>query len=114
MTIPRTQFAPGDSVSGRVDVTESGHARKLEVSLHCCDRTADYQGISWSATAAPLATGELTAPSSHSFSIQVPADAPSTFDAGAGASIWWEVDARCDVLGSDVHATQQIQVERRG
>jgi hypothetical protein len=109
LTLASGQFSPGDQVAGRVDVTESGRVRKLEVLLRCHDSTPSYKGISWSTASSPLATGSVAAPASYSFSVALPADAPPTFSNG-GASIWWDVDARCDVVGSDVHVAHQIEV----
>ncbi len=109
LTLASAQFSPGDQVAGRVDVTESGRVRTLEVLLRCHDSTLSYKGISFSTASSPLATGSLAAPASYSFSVALPADAPPTFSSG-GASIWWDVDARCDVVGSDVHVAQQIEV----
>ncbi len=109
VTLTSEQFSPGDQVTGRVDVTESGRLRKLEVLLRCHDSGPSYKGISWSTASSPLATGALAAPASYSFSIRVPHDAPPTFSLG-GATIWWDVDARCDVIGSDLHVPQRIEV----
>jgi hypothetical protein len=101
--------APGSQVAGRVDVIQSGRVRTLEVTLACHDSSFSYKGVSWSSPATAIASGQLSAPGSYSFSIQLPPDAPPTFSFG-GAAIWWEVDARCDVIGTDVHATKRIDV----
>jgi hypothetical protein len=110
VTPERATYVAGEQVSGRVEVVEGGEVRKLDVSLRCRDSTLSYQGTSWSATSAPLATGELTPPATYSFSIALPADAAPTFNGEVG-EIWWELDARCDVPGKDVHATTKITVE---
>jgi hypothetical protein len=109
LTIDGAAFAPGAEVTGRVDVTDSGHSRKLEVALHCHDSTADYKGVSWTGIGPPLASGNLTAPQSYNFSLVLPPDAAPNFSSG-GATIWWEVEARIDVIGSDARVAQQIAV----
>jgi hypothetical protein len=109
LTIDKSGFAPGDTVAGRVDIVEAGHVRSLDVSLACHDRTSDYQGVSFTGAASSLAQGELAPPASYAFSLTLPADAPVTYG-GDGARIWWVLDARCNVLGSDEHVSQEITV----
>lgn len=109
VTVDKPQLRAGDTVAGRVDITEAGHVRKLDVSLVCHDKTSDYQGVSFTSEPSMLAEGELAPPASYPFSIAIPADAPISYS-GYGASIWWVVDARCDVLGTDEHVTHQIEV----
>jgi hypothetical protein len=111
VTIDRTEFAPGDTVSGRVDIVEEGHLRELDIALVCHDSTSDYQGVSFTTARSRLAEGALAPPESYPFSISIPADAPISYSAD-GAKIWWLVDARCDVLGTDEHVTAQIEVSR--
>jgi hypothetical protein len=109
LTIEKSGFAPGDAVAGRVDIVEAGHVRSLDVSLACHDRTSDYEGVSFMGAASTLAQGELAPPASYAFSVTIPADAPVTYG-GNGARIWWVLDARCNVLGTDEHASQEITV----
>jgi hypothetical protein len=109
LSLASANASPGAQIGGRVDVTQSGRVRRLEVTLSCHDRSPSYKGVSWTSPAITLASGELAAPGSYSFSIPLPSDAAPTFSTG-DASIWWEVDARCDVVGTDVHATRQIEV----
>jgi hypothetical protein len=109
LVLASERAAPGGQVAGRVDVIQSGRVRKLELTLSCRDSTSSYKGVSWTSPPTTLATGALAAPSSYSFSVSLPPDAPPTFAAG-GASIWWEVDVCCDVIGTDVHVAKRIEV----
>ena len=110
--LQRTQVAPGETLGGHVKVSESGRARRLTVALCCRDRTADYVGTSQQVGLQTLASGALTAPAELPFTIAVPPEAPPSYSAGA-ISIWWEVEARCDVFGSDVKARAQVEVTAR-
>jgi hypothetical protein len=79
------------------------------VWLKCCDHTIDYKGTSWSTATEPLATGELPAPTDYTFTLTLPAAAPICYSDG-GVGIWWEVEARCDVFGTDVRAVTRLDV----
>src|SRR5205085_7412634 len=109
VALDRTRYAAGDDVTGHVKVTRAGHCRKLDVTLRCRDRTADYEGTSRTGTSAALATGELRAPAEHPFTLTLPAGAPISY-ADRPVEIWWEIGARCDLLGSDVHVATRIEV----
>ena len=113
LELDKARVAPGEQVSGHVRVLTAGHTRALDVSLRCRDSSTDYKGTSWSTTTATLATGELPAPTEYTFTLALPPDAPPTY-ASAGVAVWWEVDARCDLLGTDQHAISRIEVALPG
>jgi hypothetical protein len=102
-------YHAGEWVRGRVEVQEGGHSRGLTVSLLQRDRTADYGGVVRRVDGPELHQGDLQAPASFEFSLQIPADAPPSYSDTYGA-IYWEVDAKSDERGIDTHARSTIVV----
>jgi|GEM_PF-2809978 len=109
LALDRPRYAPGDQVTGHVKVSRAGRLRKLTVSLRCHDKTLDYSGSSYTPAGVAVASGEVPAPTEYPFTLTLPADAPPSYSDGL-AEIWWQVEARADVIGSDVRSVARIDV----
>jgi hypothetical protein len=101
--------AAGEWIRGRVEVQEGGHSRRLTVSLLQRDRTTDYKGVVSRIDAPELHQGDLEAPASFDFNVQVPEDAVPSYS-GSYGEIYWELDAKSDERGMDTHARLVIRV----
>ena len=109
MQVEDRSYAPGEWVRGRVEVQEGGHSRRLTVALLQRDRTSDYAGVVRTIAGPELHQGDLEAPASFEFAVQLPADAPPSYSDTFGAA-YWEVDAKSDERGMDTHARAVIRV----
>ena len=109
LSVEDRPFAPGEWIRGRVEVVEGGRSRRLTVMLHHRDSTTDYTGTIQTIETAALHSGDLTAPASLEFAVQVPPDALPTYS-GALGSTFWELDAKSDEPGMDTHARKRIVV----
>jgi hypothetical protein len=113
LSVEDRPFAPGEWIHGRVEVLEGGRSRRLSVMLHQRDSTADYAGTIRTIETAELHSGDLTAPASLEFALQVPPDALPNYSDPLG-STFWELDARSDEPGMDTHARKRIVVALSG
>lgn len=109
LTVEDRAYGAGEWIRGRVEVQEGGHSRRLTVALLQRDRTSDYSGIVRTIAGPELHQGDLEAPASFEFSVQIPADAPPSY-ADAYGSAYWEIDAKSDERGIDTHARTVIRV----
>jgi hypothetical protein len=108
--LDRNECAPGDTVSGRVDVVEGGSCRSLTVALEFREKADVYDAVARTVPAeAPLQTGELTEGASLPFSITLPADAPPTFRSAHGR-LFWVVKAQADQRGRDAVSELELRV----
>jgi hypothetical protein len=109
----RDAYAPGEEVSGHINVLEHVGARQLTVALEYRDWTEDYRAVNRSiALDAPLHAGDLEPGTSLPFSIALPADALPA-QSGTYGQTSWGVHARLERLGPDLHFWQPVQVELR-
>src|SRR5206468_560258 len=76
-------------------------------------RSPNYQGTSLRIPGPALQRGPLAAGASFDFSVALPADAAPAYQDG-GTEIWWELEARCDLPGSDVHQVARVIIAEGG
>jgi hypothetical protein len=108
--LDRERFAPGEQVTGRVEVVEEAKGRELTVALEYRDWTSDYRSISRSVPlATPLGVGDLQAGASFPFSLALPADAAPEHT-GVNGAVSWGIHAHLERFGPDFHAWHVIQV----
>jgi hypothetical protein len=108
--LERERYAPGETVSGTVAVTEGGGSRKLEVELRFREGTSeDYEHTVVALPGGELHTGDLETGASFPFSIALPDDALPSFKSANG-ELYWELDARSDERGVDTHERQRVVV----
>lgn len=100
-------YGPGDRVPGAVVVLRGGKARKLVVSLVYRERSPDYTYAAIEASACTLHSGHLETGARFDFAVDMPADALPGQQLAHGET-YWEVAARCDRRGWDVHASARL------
>jgi hypothetical protein len=109
LEVDRTEYRPGDEVTGKVVVGYGGRSRRLEVFLLFRERTKGFEHEALRIGSGPLTEGGLEEGQAYRFAIRLPPDAPPNIKT-QNAELFWEVDARSDQLGRDAHARQRIQV----
>lgn len=100
---------PGDTVSGRVRITESTEARRLLVALRLVEHSPDYTINAVEIEGPPLAEGDLPAGADHPFAFALPDDALPGVRSTHGR-LAWELDAWIDRRGRDPHAKVELEV----
>lgn len=107
----RDSYAPGETVSGTVQLLESSSARALLLTLEYRDWTSDYRFATQSLSLpGPLATGDLQQGASYPFSFALPSGALPNQTGGQIGSAGWGLHARIDKRGVDSHAWQVVNV----
>lgn len=103
------RFAPGDHVTGKVNVLEGGKSRALTLTLSFHEQTRDYGTVPFSADAV-LHQGDLKAGDWYEFGFELPPDAQPSVKA-EHSELYWELDARSDEAGLDTHANRRLVVQ---
>ena len=103
-------FKPGDWVRGRVNVTEGGNSRALNVEVRFRERTDDYSATAATYGQTQLHEGELSAGASFPFAIQLPPDCLPSLQT-PNAMLFYEVCACSDDRGLDTHADARFEVK---
>jgi len=106
----RTSYAPGEPISGTVEVLEPAHAKQLTLALEYRDWTADYHSVSRALPLdGPLHIGDLEQGATFSFTVQLPADALPNQRGEFGAT-GWGLHAQVERFGLDAHAWHEVSV----
>jgi hypothetical protein len=110
ITPERASYAPGEQISGTVDVLEASDAKLLTLALEYRDWTADYHSVSRVLPLdAPLHTGDLELGARFRFTVQLPVDALPN-QAGKFGQASWGLHARIDRFGVDAHVWHVLDV----
>ena len=113
LELERERYQPGDWIRGAVVVQQGGPARTLEVFVLYQERTEDYTEAGLTGRTGPLHRGDLVAGARLPFALQLPPDAPPPYRSRWG-ELYWEVDAKADRFGADLHARRRIVVAPAG
>jgi hypothetical protein len=108
--VDQDTFKPGDWVRGRINVTEGGNSRALQVEVRFRERTNDYSATAATYGQTQLHEGELSAGASFPFAIQLPPDCFPSLQT-SNAMLFYEVRARSDERGLDTHADARFEVK---
>ncbi len=113
LQVDREQYAPGETVTGKVAVAEGGRSRKVEVSLCYREKTEEeYEHTAVTLPGGELHTGDLLQGSSYPFAITLPEQALPSYTSAHG-ELYWELEARSDELGVDTRERRRIVVSTR-
>lgn len=102
-------FVAGGRVSGTVTLHEPGRFRDVEVCVNLREECSGRTVNALSFRSGPLHSGPLDAGSSHAFEVPVPEGVPASVT-GKHGKLVWEVDARAEQFGRDVHARERIYI----
>jgi hypothetical protein len=109
LRLDRERCAPGETISGTIDVLEGGPSRSLEMLLAYKEETEEYAAVANSISSGPLHTGDLTTGMSFEFELALPADAFPNYRSEHG-ELYWELDVKSEEFGPDTHERRRIKV----
>jgi hypothetical protein len=110
LRLERQRYSPGDTITGSVDVLESGRSRSLEVSLDYNEETEDFLDLGTRAGSQRLHEGEVATGMSFPFELALPTDALPNYRSEHG-ELYWEVHVKSDQPGRDAHERRRIEIE---
>ena len=103
--------APGERLTGRVEVSEGGKSRSLAVIVRFCGRSPSYVAVPFEDTRV-VHQGKITAGQAVPVEYDVPESAlPSV--KSEHAELYWEIEAISDEPGLDSHASRVFRVVLR-
>lgn len=109
LTLDRSEVAPGEEVTGVVEVRSSGACRALNVALRFVEQSVARRSIGREVVT-ELARGDLVAGDRYPFALTMPADA-LPWTATDYLVLLWEVQAWADLpLAVDPSASEPIHV----
>ena len=107
LTLDRTTFHPGETVSGRFAPKWGTRARSASARLIHVETTTYERAVRHRCPRLELPTSDP-----QTFALELPADAPPDLVVASGSVLWY-VEVRLDRFGPDDVATEPISVRAR-
>lgn len=100
--------APGETLTGLVNVLEGGESRSLTLTVSFCERSPAYMATPFSHSGV-IHEGDLATGEAITFEYEIPEWATPGVK-GEHGELYWEVEAASDEPGLDTHVRHVFDV----